>query len=653
MLLTLIAVLASAWPAAASQPPGGTCQRRCGDVDIPYPFGIGRGCYLYTGENDVTFGLTCNLTADGTYRPFCFEVEVLGVSVARGQARVRNEINPWCYNATSRSMDGGSSMWTDFSDSSFMLSDEDNRFTVVGCNSLAYVSSSETSQFATGSTYMTGCMATCPGAGRLENGSCSGMGCCQAAIPRGINSFDVVFEEKFNTTAIANFSRCSYAVLVEAAWFDFRTTYVTAGDFMASTGGKVPLVLDWVVGKVTCQEAMRNTTAYACVSSNSVCVDSRNGPGYLCNCSRGYQGNPYLQGGCRDIDECGDGGISYPCSVPGTCINTPGGFRCACPDKTTGNAYTGTCEAKKSQLGAHIAIGVSISVVVLVISMSCAYLIHERRSLATVKRRYFKQHGGLMLFEEMKSKQGVSFTLFTKEELEEATGRFDERNVIGKGGNGTVYKGTLKDSRTVAIKRCKLINDRQKEFGKEMLILSQINHRNVVRLYGCCLEVEVPMAHARLRVRPQRHPVPAHPPPRSARPPGDAPQDRARGRRGDRVPALLGLAADHPRRREVAQHAHRRRPHRQGLRLRGLHAGPDGRGPVRDVCPGDLRLPRPGVHADLQADGQERRVQLRRRPPGAAHPEEGAQPSGRRGRGEEPLVVFAHEHVTVYPRHRG
>jgi len=490
LTLTIIAVLVSARPGAATAPrpsAAPSCQRRCGDMEIPYPFGIGRGCYLYTGEGDTTFGLTCNLTADGTYKTFCYEVEVIGISLRRGQARVRSDIRSWCYNRTSMSMDENNIWWNDFTDSQFRLSDEDNRFTVIGCNSLAYVRSANT-----GSRYMTGCMATCPAAGRLENGSCSGMGCCQAAIPRGINTYEVQFDDRFTTASTRGFSRCSYAALVEAAAFDFRITYVTADDFMESTGGKAPLVLDWVVGKETCAEAARNTTAYMCASSNSECVDSRNGPGYLCNCSRGYDGNPYVHDGCQDVNECTS--FKYPCSVPGTCVNTPGGFVCSCPDKTRGNAYSGTCEAQNSQLGVHMAVGISIGLVALVLSMSCAYMIHQKRSLAAVKQRYFRQHGGLLLFEEMKSKQGLSFTLFTKDELEEATDKFDERHVLGKGGNGTVYKGALKDKRLVAIKKCKLINERQeKEFGKEMLILSQVNHRNVVRLYGCCLEVEVPM----------------------------------------------------------------------------------------------------------------------------------------------------------------
>ncbi|CAO2207078.1 unnamed protein product [Urochloa humidicola] len=490
----LIAVLVSAWLAIAPAAPFGgenaSCQRRCGDLDIPFPFGIGRGCYHDTGEGDITFGLTCHRTAGGGHRTISGEsVEVVGLSVRRGQARIRNSIVPWCYDPASRSMDEETEPWVDLSDSQFRLSVEANRLVVVGCNSFAYVRSVNT-----GKEYMTGCMATCPSAGQLENGSCSGMGCCEAAIPRGINTYQTLFEHSFNTSNITGFSRCSYAVLMEAAAFSFQTTYVTTGDFVESTGGKVPLVLDWVVGKEACHEAVRNTTAYMCVSSNSECVDSSNGPGYLCNCSRGYDGNPYVPDGCQDVNECDGTRFKYPCSVAGTCVNTAGGFLCSCPDKTTGNAYNGTCEAKKSQLGVLMAVGVSVGLVVVVVATSCAYMIHQKRSLAAVKQRYFRQHGGLLLFEEMKSKQGLSFTLFTKEELEEATGKFDERNVLGKGGNGTVYKGVLKDKRLVAIKKCKLINERQeKEFGKEMLILSQVNHRNVVRLYGCCLEVEVPM----------------------------------------------------------------------------------------------------------------------------------------------------------------
>ncbi|KQK00402.1 wall-associated receptor kinase 5 [Brachypodium distachyon] len=487
----VVVLLFPATVGATAMQPAETCLRRCGNIDIPYPFGVGSGCHLETG--DWTFSLSCNRTADGRHRLYNYQIEVLDMSVRRGQLRIYSLINPWCYNATTGGMNSQNNWWYNMSITNFRINDALNRFTVVGCNSLAYIRSLN----ETADRYMTGCMAMCPGVGRLENGSCAGVGCCQTAIPSGLNAYQISFEEKFNNTGdTAGFSPCSYAVLVEAAAFDFRTTYVTTDEFVVANDRQVPLVLDWAIGNKTCDEAKGNASAYACVSGNSECVDSKygRGKGYLCNCSAGYDGNPYLLNGCHDINECEDKSVRYPCSVPGTCVNTMGGYNCVCPRKTSGNAYSGTCEEDKSQLGWQIAIGVSVGVIILIAAASCAYMVFAKRRLAKIKREYFKQHGGLSLFDEMRSRQGLSFTLFTQEELEEATGRFDERNVIGKGANGTVYKGTTKDGEVVAIKKCRLASERQqKEFGKEMLIVSQINHRYIVKLYGCCLEVEVPM----------------------------------------------------------------------------------------------------------------------------------------------------------------
>jgi serine/threonine protein kinase len=138
--------------------------------------------------------------------------------------------------------------------------------------------------------------------------------------------------------------------------------------------------------------------------------------------------------------------------------------------------------------------GASVGLVVLVVTITCAYLIQERRKLQHIKQRYFQQHGGMLLFEEIKSQQGIAFKIFSEAELQEATDKFNEKRVLGHGGHGTVYKGLLTGNAEVAVKRCMSIDEQhKKEFGKEMLILSQINHKNIVKLFGCCLEVEVPM----------------------------------------------------------------------------------------------------------------------------------------------------------------
>ncbi|KAG1353935.1 wall-associated receptor kinase 2-like [Cocos nucifera] len=499
-LLTVVPLIAVTASASVNTLPG--CPATCGNVSIPYPFGIGTNCSL------PGFELSCNDTGNGVQKPFHTNVEFINISLLPAQARIYNQISWQCYNATYA--DVSYSTWRlNFTRYPFRFSDTDNKFTVVGCDTFAYISGQNQNEMFDGA-----CASGCSKE-NLKNGSCSGHGCCQTSIPKGINYYDVTFDDDFNNSQVWHFNPCSYAVLAEVDWFDFSTAYITTRELNETNGGRAPVVLDWAIGNETCEVAQRNTTSYACLSKNSKCFNSSNGLGYLCNCSSGYKGNPYLADGCQDIDEC-TLKDEYPCN--GICTNMPGDYLCKCPPGTKGDPKYGTCKLYVStrhegrsencnlqcRPGSHSNVSSSVKMVIgIVTSTSVAFLlllcivvsmVHERRKLNRIKEEYFWRHGGRLLLEEIKSKQGLAFKVFTKEELEQATSNFDKSRILGGGSHGTVYKGTLNDGRAVAIKKSKLIDDHQKkEFGKEMVILSQINHKNVVKLLGCCLEVEVPM----------------------------------------------------------------------------------------------------------------------------------------------------------------
>ncbi|XXG39866.1 hypothetical protein AAC387_Pa01g0722 [Persea americana] len=417
-LLLLTAASAFDWK------PGCPETDKCGNVSIPYPFGIKEGC------SREGFDLVCNDTHYNPPKLFWAGVYEIFKITLEGQANVTAYVASDCYDESvthTAEMSLGK-------DGPFTFSNTLNKFTAIGCHTQAYLSGDSESNFTSG------CMSFCGKKETVIDGLCTGIGCCQTSIPPGAWSFDIEVSSPNNQTSVRDFNPCSYAFLIADDQFKFNISDLSAGSQYGSYLGKgkqVPLLLDWAIWNETCEQAKENHTSYAC-KGLSTCYNSTNAPGYRCNCSEGYEGNPYLEGGCK---------------------------------------------------------GTISSLLFVLIVGSWLYWGLKKRKLLKLKEKFFRQNGGLLLQQQISSHRvGVTTKIFSAEELERATNNYHESRIIGRGGYGTVYKGILPDQTTVAIKKSKIVDETQiEQFINEVFILSQINHRNVVKLLGCCLETQVPL----------------------------------------------------------------------------------------------------------------------------------------------------------------
>lgn len=83
---------------------------------------------------------------------------------------------------------------------------------------------------------------------------------------------------------------------------------------------------------------------------------------------------------------------------------------------------------------------------------------------------------------------------FTSKEIKKATNNFSKDCLVGTGGYGDVYKGCLEDGTVVAVKCAKIGNTKgTDQLLNEVRILCQVNHKTLVRLLGCCVELEQPI----------------------------------------------------------------------------------------------------------------------------------------------------------------
>ncbi|CAN1347420.1 G-type lectin S-receptor-like serine/threonine-protein kinase At4g27290 [Linum perenne] len=86
-------------------------------------------------------------------------------------------------------------------------------------------------------------------------------------------------------------------------------------------------------------------------------------------------------------------------------------------------------------------------------------------------------------------KEDLELPLFDLTTITSATNSFSPNNILGQGGFGTVYKGTLRDGIEIAVKR--LSSDSKQgadEFKNEAINIAKLQHRNLVRLLGCCVQ---------------------------------------------------------------------------------------------------------------------------------------------------------------------
>lgn len=115
------------------------------------------------------------------------------------------------------------------------------------------------------------------------------------------------------------------------------------------------------------------------------------------------------------------------------------------------------------------------------------------------QRQYTKNAARKTLIKEREhilnaNNSGKSAKIFSGKEIKRATNDFSKESLLGTGGFGEVFKGTLDDGTEIAVKRAKPGNAAgTAQVLNEVRILCQVNHRSLVRMIGCCVELDQPL----------------------------------------------------------------------------------------------------------------------------------------------------------------
>ncbi|CAM6019135.1 unnamed protein product [Sphagnum balticum] len=481
-----------------------SCLSQCGGVVVPYPFGTAPGCGL------PEFQLSC-IGSNSSDAPIAntsswsFSVDpVLLLSIPSGdfQVTVISNNNLWINTTSVKALacSGSTNLGHAEFDlapppSPYVLTDQ-NVFFGAGCNATVNVTFD-----GSGNSEQT-CKTGCNKPVGYPYPYCDN--CCTIPVPQGTRTVDFYGGVLGNNAAAAadqaGTSSCGFSTFLQ------KNSYTPAvvsggGGGNGSVAGQQELpsnatlgsghwvaALEWAIPGPSCVDAI-TLANYSC-TTNASCTNASKGlSGYTCLCNEGYSGDGGI--GCQDINECNNANSCAPNAI---CTNMPGSYNCSCYSGYSGDGFgNGTgCTAQKSHnqnipLIAAILTGLGGGLLTL-------FCFKRGKKRNQFTRRNIEALGNMKDFLLASSDGESTTTLFSFRELEKATNRFAEEHKVGTGGHGTVYKGMLETGLTVAVKKTNHVDiSGSQQFLNEVLVLSQVNHRNLVKLHGCCLETEIPI----------------------------------------------------------------------------------------------------------------------------------------------------------------
>ncbi|KAF8019794.1 hypothetical protein BT93_G0473 [Corymbia citriodora subsp. variegata] len=291
----------------------GECQHWCGDVKIPYPFGLETNCV-----RSADFLLNCTTMEGSGAQLLTGNLTIRSISIGDSTMVVSLPEAYECYNQNGVLANKSSPLAVGLpSNPRYRISETQNKLTVLGCDALASVADNK-------GTFGSGCISYCGDNVNFTNETtCSGQGCCQASIPKDLRTLSISINFTDQNRSDSQSNRCARAFVVDNKSSNISNWTLRSFDDVGNTPS---LVLDWMVEPdVPCGVTRGNNTSYAC-GGNTTCEDF--GEGYHCVCNNGYEGNPYNRiVGCTDIDEC-----KYPNKYPchGKCWNKVGTYNCKC-----------------------------------------------------------------------------------------------------------------------------------------------------------------------------------------------------------------------------------------------------------------------------------------------------------------------------------